>query len=387
MEMELTKIRDKETLSQVPRVITDIITSGLDESLQIQTNTSFIDVNSENRSDNFGEDKQVVHIPEVYNGIRTLGLHESSNSIQKSPFIEANTENVSLFHLKEKFVIPVFTKDNEITLSHQEFIETALSAIGKMFPNENLDSPEIRVSHQIKGRTPDALHIAAKDLEEHQRTSYFERMAFIIRIPGITETINGNKLSLTVGGVRSYNLENLYNKKTYEKFKFFIGFQNMVCCNLCISTDGFQSEIRAMSFLDLEDKMLQVIQGYNANHHLNTMKNLVEYSLSESQFAQIIGKARLYNYLPKKEKVLIPELLLNDGHINTVAKDYYQDESFCRNANGNISMWEFYNLLTGSNKTSYVDTFLERGVNAFSFSEGVSKALSNSSTNYSWFLS
>jgi hypothetical protein len=177
--------------------------------------------------------------------------------IVKSPFIEANTESVSLSHLKSKNVIPVFTKDNEITLSHQEFIETAISAVATIFPNEPIDTPEIRVSHQIKGRTPDALHIAAKDLEEHQRTSYFERMAFIIRVPGITETINGNKLALTIGGVRSYNLENLYNKKTYEKFKFFIGFQNMVCCNLCISTDGYQNEIRAMSHLDLEAKMLQ----------------------------------------------------------------------------------------------------------------------------------
>ena len=385
--MELTKIRKEETLSQVPRVITDIITPGLDESSQIHTNTSFIESNSENRSANLGEDRQVLDLPTILNHIKDPGLQQSSNSIQKSPFIEANTEEVSLFYLKEKCVIPVFTKDNEITLSHQEFIETALSAISKMFPNENLDTPEIRVSHQIKGRTPDALHISAKDLQEHQRTSYFERMAFIIRVPAITETINGNKLSLTIGGVRSYNLENLYNKKTYEKFKFFIGFQNMVCCNLCVNTDGFQSEIRALSYLDLEDKMLRVIQGYNANQHLSTMKNLLDYSLSERDFAQIIGKARLYNYLPKKEKVSIPEFLLNDGHISTVAKDYYHDESFCRNANGDISMWEFYNLLTGSNKSSYVDTFLERGVNAFSFSEGVSNALSGSSTNYSWFLS
>lgn len=387
MEMELTKIRNEETLSHLPGVFKQTIPSGSHESSQILTNPSFVEANSENRSANFGEDRQVSPVPVFLNYIKDPGLHESSNIIQKSPFIEANTEEVSLFHLKEKCVIPVFTKDNEITLSHQEFIETALSAIGKIFPNENLDTPEIRVSHQIKGRTPDALHIAAKDLQEHQRTSYFERMAFIIRIPGITETINGNKLSLTIGGVRSYNLENLYNKKTYEKFKFFIGFQNMVCCNLCVSTDGFQSEIRAMSYLDLEDKILQVIQGYNANHHLNIMKNLVDYSLSERDFAQIIGKARLYNYLPKKEKSLIPELLLNDGHINTVAKDYYQDESFCRNTDGDISMWEFYNLLTGSNKTSYVDTFLERGVNTFSFSEGVSKALSGRDSSYSWFLS
>lgn len=305
----------------------------------------------------------------------------------KSPFIEANTESVSLSHLKQKCVIPVFTRDNEITLSHQEFVETAISAISSMFPNETLDTPEIRVSHQIKGRTPDALHIPAKELQEHQRTSYFERMAFIVRVPGITETINGNTLSLTIGGVRSYNLENLYNKKTYEKFKFFIGFQNMVCCNLCVSTDGYQSEIRAMSYLDLEDKMLQVIQNYNASQHLKSMQNLLDYSLSERDFAQIIGKSRLYNYLPKNEKALIPELLLNDGHINTVAKDYYQDESFCRNANGDISMWEFYNLLTGSNKTSYVDTFLDRGVNAFQFSDGLSKAIIDRNSAYSWFLS
>ncbi|OBQ14496.1 MAG: hypothetical protein AN482_01840 [Anabaena sp. LE011-02] len=325
---------------------------------------------------------EILLSPEIHD----FTSRSTAEIIVKSPFIEANTESVSLSHLQEKCVIPVFTKDNEITLSHQEFIETAINAITTIFPNEAIETPEIRVSHQIKGRTPDALHIAAKDLEDHQRTSYFERMAFIIRVPGITETIKGNKLALTIGGVRAINQENLYNKKTFEKFKFFIGFQNMVCCNLCVSTDGYQNEIRAMSHLDLEDKILQTIANYQAEQHLKSMKNLVDHHLSERDFAQIIGKSKLYNYLPKKEKSLIPELLLNDGHINTMAKDYYQDESFCRNANGDISMWEFYNLLTGSNKTSYIDTFLERGVNAFQFSEGISKALSDSNSDYAWFL-
>lgn len=328
-------------------------------------------------------DAEILLTPEIHD----FTFRSTPEIMVKSPFIEANTESVSLSHLKEKCVIPVFTKDNEITLSHQEFIETAISAIATIFPNEAIETPEIRVSHQIKGRTPDALHVPAKDLNEHQRTSYFERMAFIIRVPGITETINGNKLALTIGGVRAYNMENLYNKKTFEKFKFFIGFQNMVCCNLCVSTDGYQSEIRAMSHLDLEDKIVQTIANYQAQEHLKSMKNLLDFSLSERDFAQIIGKSKLYNYLPKKEKSLIPELLLNDGHINNVAKDYYQDESFCRNANGDISMWEFYNLLTGSNKTSYIDTFLERGVNAFQFSEGISKALSDRNSDYAWFLS
>lgn len=307
--------------------------------------------------------------------------------LPKLPFIEANTENVSLSHLKEDCIIPVFTKDNEITLSHQEFIETVLEAVSQVFGNETIESPEIRTSHLIRGRTPDALHVPAKELLDHQKTMYYERMAFCIKIPSITQDVGGNRLELTIGGVRAYNQENLYNKKTYEKFKFFIGFKNMVCCNLCISTDGYQSEIKAMSNYDLLEKVKLTMQQYKMEEHIATLKNLNNFQLSEREFAQIIGKSKLYNYLPKNEKVHIPELLLNDGHINAVAKDYYNDESFCRDTNGDINLWKFYNLLTGSNKSSYIDTFLDRGVNAFDFSKGISNALSDSNSNYSWFLS
>ena len=307
--------------------------------------------------------------------------------LPKLPFIEANTENVSLSHLKEDCIIPVFTKDNEITLSHQEFIETVLEAVSQVFGNETIESPEIRTSHLIRGRTPDALHVPAKELLDHQKTMYYERMAFCIKIPSITQDVGGNRLELTIGGVRAYNQENLYNKKTYEKFKFFIGFKNMVCCNLCISTDGYQSEIKAMSNYDLLEKVKLTIQQYKMEEHIATLKNLNNFQLSEREFAQIIGKSKLYNYLPKNEKAHIPELLLNDGHINAVAKDYYNDESFCRDTNGDINLWKFYNLLTGSNKSSYIDTFLDRGVNAFDFSKGISNALSDSDSNYSWFLS
>ena len=311
---------------------------------------------------------------------------ESSINTNKKPFVEANTEEVSLSFLKNKCIVPVFTKDNETTLSHQEFIDSVRNVVRSIFPNEIIEEPEIRVSHQIKGRTPDAIYVPVKDLQEHQKTTYYERMAFIIRIPSITETINGNTLALTVGGVRALNTENLYNKKTYEKFKIFIGFQNMVCCNLCVSTDGFKEELKAMSHMDLEDKTLQLFSSYNMHRHLNAMEQLSNYSLTESQFAQLIGKGRLYNFLPKKGKLLLPELLLNDGHLTAVAKDYYQDESFCKNENGDINLWKFYNLLTGSNKTSYLDKFLDRGVNAFDFTTGVSDALDNRNSKHSWFL-
>jgi hypothetical protein len=311
---------------------------------------------------------------------------ESSINTNKKPFVEANTEEVSLSFLKNKCIVPNFSKDGEAIISHQEFIDSVSKVVHSIFPNEIIEEPEIRVSHQIKGRTPDAIHVPVKELQEHQKSTYYERMAFIIRIPSITETINGNTLALTVGGVRALNTENLYNKKTYEKFKIFIGFSNQICCNLCISTDGFKEELKAMSCVDLEDKTLQLFSSYNMHRHLNAMEQLSNYSLTESQFAQLIGKGRLYNFLPKKEKLLLPELLLNDGHLTAVAKDYYQDESFCKNENGDINLWKFYNLLTGSNKTSYLDKFLDRGVNAFDFTTGVSDALDNRNSKHSWFL-
>lgn len=314
-------------------------------------------------------------------------MMEFQNPVKKTnPFIEANTENVSLSHLKEDCIIPVFAKDNEQTISHQEFIDTALSSIGIMFPNTIIEPPEIRVSHPVKGRTPEAINIPAKELLNQHKTIYYERMAFIIRIPSIVETMDGNRLELCVGGVRSYNHENLYSKKAMEKFKFFIGFQNMVCCNMCISTDGFKAELKALSVLELEDQILELMQGYSASSHLSEMKSLANYSLNEKQFAQLIGKARLYNYLPKEEKTALPELLMNDNHFNSIAKDYFADKSFCKNDVGSINLWNVYNLLTGANKNSYIDTFLDRSVNAFSFTEGISKAI-NGDSQYCWFLS
>ncbi|WDF63178.1 DUF3871 family protein [Flavobacterium sp. KACC 22763] len=331
-------------------------------------------------------------IPVKHNGVTFPGNVQSERHIipivtqfPNKPFIEANTTEINLDQLKNNCVIPVFSKDNERTIAHQEFIEIAQESLSKVFPNTNFDKTEIRVSHQIKGRTPGAIHKNVNDLLEHERTQYFERMAFIIRVPSILETINGNEIALTIGGVRSYNLENLYSKKTFEKFKFFIGFQNKVCCNLCVWSDGFVDDMKVYSCQELQSKVLSVIQNYNAEKHLLGMKELSQQSLTENQFAQLIGRTRLYQHLPKTAKSLIPNLNFTDSHINTIVKDYYEDESFSRNQQGDINLWNVYNLFTQANKGSYIDTFLDRNVNAFDFTQGIQKALIGNG-DYHWFL-
>jgi len=331
--------------------------------------------------------KGVLNLPEGQPKIiHHLEIPSEHQIYQQNPFIEANTKDISLSALRADCIIPVFSKDNEKTLAHQEFIEIAQECVSKVFSHHTIEAPEVRVSHQIKGRTADAIYKPVKELLDHEKTQYFERMAFIIRIPSITENINGNDVALTVGGVRSYNLENLYNRKTYEKFKFFIGFQNMVCCNLCISTDGYQDEMRVGTYAELQSRIMDLIQGYDAQNHLQQMKQLSQQNLTETQFAQLIGRARLYHYLLKEDKSQIPELLLNDGQISTVAKDYYLDDSFSRNENGDINLWNVYNLFTGANKSSYIDSYLSRNVNAFDFTQGLANAI-NGDSKHRWFLS
>jgi hypothetical protein len=45
----------------------------------------------------------------------------------------------------------------------------------------------------------------AKELLEHEKTIYYERITFILEMPHIHTYINNQKLNLTVGAVRSYS--------------------------------------------------------------------------------------------------------------------------------------------------------------------------------------
>ena len=301
------------------------------------------------------------------------------------PFIEANTKEVELSHLTDDCIIPVFSKDNEVTISHQSFIGTILDAAKEVFPQESISDPAIRVSHVVKGRIPEAIHKPVSQLLETDKTIYYERMMFCFEIPTIYQDIDGCRLNLTIGGVRAYNEQNLYARKSPEKFKIFIGFKNMVCCNLCVSTDGYKSLLRVMDTEAMLSAAVELFRSYDMEKHLSIMSAYRECSMSESQFAQFLGKCRLYQYLPSAQKKQLPEILLTDTQIGLVAKSYYDDPDFGRDDNS-IDLWRVYNLFTGSNKSSYIDNFLDRANNATDLTTGLARAL-HGDLEYSWFLS
>jgi hypothetical protein len=58
--------------------------------------------------------------------------------------------------------------------------------------------------------------------------------------------------------------------------------------------------------------------------------------------------------------------------------------NFCKEFNGDISLWKGYNLLTAANRSSYIDMLLPRAVNASSVVGGLASSLEQGKGH--WFL-
>jgi hypothetical protein len=318
--------------------------------------------------------------------VKTEHIESIDNLVSTGkPFIEANTVESTMDEIRNKHIIPVYAKDNERLISIAEFVDSCNDIVKDVYRGEQILQPSIRLSHPIKGRIPEAKDKSANELHEWEKTLYYERAAFVIEIPSIQTDIDGSTLSLTVGGVKSYNLDKVHGKKgADEMFSFFVGFENRVCTNLCVWSDGYSNTVGVRTLGQLKALMHNLFEIYNSSHHLHHLRRLSELELTEHQFAQMIGRCRMYPQLPTEVRNSILPLLFGDSQINAVVRDYYRDDSFCRQSNGNISLWRLYNLFTGANKSSYIDSFLDRSVNAYNFVEGIRWELEN--PGHSWFL-
>jgi len=328
-------------------------------------------------------------LPKVIDDIEVIHNHHNDNeeaiTTESHPqFIGANTISLLLDTILKEHAIPVFARENDSMISHGEFIQTTYEAVTQLFGRETILKPNIRLSHPIKGRIPQARNKPKNELLPHETTLYYERMAFIIEIPSIQTVIDGNLLNLTVGGIKAYNLDNLLSRNNEQQFKLFIGFQNKVCTNLCVSTDGFAGNVKVKSVKQLKQSIEQLFSLYNPVQFSEELSNFINYELTDKQFAQLIGRCKMYKHLSETMKSELPVIQLGDAQINTICKDYYSDQSFCCDASGNINLWKLYNLFTGANKSSYIDSFLDRSVHSFSLAKELMLALQNGSN--SWFL-
>ena len=299
-------------------------------------------------------------------------------------FLEANTNAITLEELAEQCVVPTWA-NQELTISHQDFINTVHDAACNVFAGETINNPEIRVSHIVRGRTANSLHKRTSELLESEKTQFYQRLAFAFTIPSLHECIDGQRLELCIGGVRNYSDLNLYRaNRGMEKFTIFIGWRVNVCSNQVLTGDGVRLAIEVMSLHDLYKAVLDLFYNFNLEKDIQLLQSLTQTRLTESQFAQIVGRMRLYQALPSYLQREIPKLLITDSQINNVCRDYYNNPNFGHKDN-TISLFDFHNLLTEANKSSYINSYVQRGINATEITVGIGKALQGDS-EYSWFL-
>ena len=299
-------------------------------------------------------------------------------------FLEANTNAITLEELAEQCVVPTWA-NQELTISHQDFISTVHDATCNVFAGETINTPDIRVSHIVRGRIPSALGKRSSELLESEKTQFYQRLAFAFTIPSLHECIDGQRLELCIGGVRNYSDLNLYRaNRGMEKFTIFIGWRVNVCSNQVLTGDGVRLAIEVMSLHDLYRAVVDLFDSFNFEKDIQLLQTLTQTRLTETQFAQIVGRMRLYQALPSYLQREIPKLLITDSQINNVCRDYYNNPNFGHKDN-TISLFDFHNLLTEANKSSYIDSYVQRGINATEITVGIGKALQGDS-EYSWFL-
>ena len=304
-------------------------------------------------------------------------------------FIESNTSAITLEELSEKSIVPTFA-DNTLTVSHQSFIESVVEAGKSVFGD--LTPVEIRISHPINGRVPSALHKKTSELTDEEKTVYYQRMAFVCHVVGLSRTINNQLVHLTIGGVRAYNEDRLSGRQTPLKFKIFVGWQVRVCSNLCLTCSGFTGNLECMTTSDIKEKALELFSAFDPikDDELRTLEALGQTSITEETFCKIVGRLRLYQALPNttKAELALPNFTVGDQAVNSVVRGYVDNPNFGKEAgNDTITLWQMLNLLTEAVKQSYVDKWLDREKESVEFVYGIQRAIEGTNPEYAWFLS
>lgn len=321
---------------------------------------------------------------EVQEAIHDLSTERHPN------FIEGPSHEISMEELTLKNIIPTFS-DNSLTISHQKFIETTRKAAEVIFGQGNVTIAETRCSHPIIGRVPSAQYKKTSELRDDEKTIFYQRLAWIAHITTLTSSINGQSVSLTIGGTRSYHEDKLYARQNPQHFRVFIGFRVRVCSNMMLTTDGVSDTMLCMTEADIFQKALELFNRFNEvkESTLYNLESLNKTWLSQELFCKIIGRLRLYQALPSTQQKQLPQILLGDSVVNAATKEYIKNPNFGigDNTDGSISCWQLMNLLNEAVKNSYSDLWIDRNTNCTTFATGIANALNgDDSQGYGWFL-
>lgn len=317
-----------------------------------------------------------------------ISLGTAEEQAEHPNFIESNTQGISFDELTEKNVIPTFA-DGTLTLSSGSIIKATMKAAEEVYGE--LTPVEIRVSHRIQGRTPEAMNKPASELQDEDITTFWQRMAFVCHVKTLTRSINGVDVNLVIGGTRSYSEDKLFGRPTPSKMKLFVGWMVKICSNGCLTCDGNSGTIECLTEADVYEKALALFHSFDPEKEntLELLRDLGATRISEQEFCNIIGRLRLYQALPAAEQNVLPKVILGDQAVNKVTQGYVSNPNFgLKEGADSISLWELLQLANEAVKQgAYIDNWLDRNQNCTDFVLGIQRAiLGTDQEGYDWFL-
>ena len=140
----------------------------------------------------------------------------------------------------------------------------------------------------------------------------------------------------------------------------------MVCCNLCIATDGLKDDLRVSSVDELKSKTRELFLSYNQETHIDDMRRLIDYTINQEQFAHLVGKMKLYNHLNKIKEI--------DFSNNTFLEYIQCRDNFLSNLNTS-NLISLIDLLCSNNQLETLDLSNNLQLLAFDCSHNLLKNL------------
>ena len=230
--------------------------------------------------------------------------------------------------------------------------------------------------------------IYLSDGSEYKCTSSALRVSFCYLELGYC--LDEHETDVCCGFIRSYHTTNLYSSKQPERISLWCSRRVRVCSNLMLTCDGNSGTIECLTEADIMQKAFELFKSFDPNkdNTLRLLENLQNTTLSEEQFCKIVGRLRLYQFLPATEQKLLPALEIGDQAVNAMVKGYVSNPNFGKKEGEDITCWNLLQLSNEAVKSAYIDRFVDRNQNCTDFAIGIQKALNGEDTEgYSWFLS
>jgi hypothetical protein len=198
---------------------------------------------------------------------------------------------------------------------------------------------------------------------------WYDRLVCIYDLDVVQE-ISDSQLRLTAGFAIDYKSQSKLanNKKNEQVVTMFMGFQNNVCMNMCISSEGISHQLIFSSPSEFAALMKNNVQSYTIQmkRQIELLRSMEGKSMPVNKFEEMLGreliKSRMGNAQANK---LTP---LNSTQWMDVASLTITDRRYRINPEDkSVSAWQAYNLMTEAAKNSQLDSVVSTLSNCTKF--------------------